>query len=79
MGYGRKNALQRLKGLRPRVEEHLREIARMPEHREVHHWRMEVRNWLSHMEAMLRHLGEKTAGEWAQWIEKARARLEVNA
>ena len=57
----RKQALARLNGLAPRVEEHLAKIRNEPLSRDAAHWKKEVESWLSQMENLLPHVGRKTA------------------
>ncbi len=76
MGMGRKKALERIEGLIPRVEAHLREIEEKPESWALSHWKHEIRNWLQQMEDVLSQVGRKTAEQWAQYLAQCRARLE---
>jgi phage shock protein PspC (stress-responsive transcriptional regulator) len=75
MAMSRKDALKRLNGLSPRVEEHLQKIANNPGSRDIPHWKGEAENWIRQMENVLPHVGEKTAAEWAARIAEWRARL----
>jgi hypothetical protein len=75
MGIGRKRALERLYELRPRLEEHLLYLLEKRGDRELHHWQIETRAWLDQMEAMLRHVGKKTAAEWQPLIDHAKSIL----
>jgi len=71
----RKDALKRANGLAPQIEEHLDKIGDNPASRDVPHWMREVRAWIGQIEAMLPHLGQKTAEDWARRIEGWRARI----
>jgi len=75
MAIGRAEALKRLQSLTPRIEEHLAKIADNPGHSSIPHWCHEVSNWLNQMEAMLPHVGKKTAAEWGAKISKWRRTL----
>jgi hypothetical protein len=75
MAISRAKALERLEGLAPRVEEHLAKIAQNPGHSSIPHWSHEVSNWLNQMEAMLPHVGKKTAADWAAKINQWRQAL----
>jgi predicted flap endonuclease-1-like 5' DNA nuclease len=75
MAMSRKDALKRLKGLAPRIEEHLQKIANYPGSRDISHWTRETENWIRQMEDMLPHVGDKTAAEWADRITEWKARL----
>jgi hypothetical protein len=75
MAISRAKALERLEGLTPRVEEHLAKIAQNPGHSSIPHWSHEVSNWLNQMEAMLPHVGKKTAADWAAKINQWRQAL----
>jgi hypothetical protein len=74
MSISRKEALKRLNGLAPRIEEHLLKIANNPGSRDIPHWRGEITHWFKQMERLLPHVGGKTAGEWlariAGWKDK---------
>jgi hypothetical protein len=71
----RQKALERLAGFTPRVEEHLAKIAANPGHSSVRHWKQEVDNWLNQMEAVLPHVGKKTAAQWSARISQWRQAL----
>jgi hypothetical protein len=75
MAISRKDALKRLNGLSPRVEEHLQRIANNPGSRDIPHWTAEAENWIRQMEDVLPNVGDKTAAEWAARIAEWRARL----
>jgi hypothetical protein len=75
MAISRAKALERLEGLTPRVEEHLAKIAQNPGHSSIPHWSHEISNWLDQMEAMLPHIGKKTAADWAAKINQWRQAL----
>jgi hypothetical protein len=75
MGIGRKGALDRLKALLPEVERHLGRIVGEPYHSSVGKWKSEVRNWLSQMQEVLRHVGKKSREEWQVRIDSYRETL----
>jgi RHS repeat-associated protein len=75
MAISRAKALERLEGLAPQVEKHLEKIAQNPGHSSIPHWSHEVSNWLDQMEAMLPHVGKKTAADWAAKINQWRQAL----
>jgi hypothetical protein len=75
MAMSRKDALKRLNGLGPRVEEHLGKIANNPGSRDIPHWTGEIDTWIKQMEDVLPHVGDKTAAEWAAKIAEWKARL----
>jgi hypothetical protein len=75
MATSRKQALKGLLGLLPQVEKHLRFIAEQPENQAIHHWRHEIRTWLTQMEERLPHVGKKTAAEWRNRIQAFRDAL----
>lgn len=76
MAISRKDALKRLNGLAPRVEEHLAKLASDPETPDASHWQKEVGCWLDQMVMMLPHIGRKTAARWAQRISVWKSSLE---
>ena len=43
----------------------------------MEHWKGEARNWLRHMEAMLRHVGKKTAAQWQAQYSNLVAQLQL--
>jgi hypothetical protein len=75
MGVRRKDALAKMLGLVPQVERHLEKIAAEPASRDIRHWQAEIRSWLNQMEALVPHVGKKTAQEWQARIESWRAQL----
>ena len=75
MAMSRKDALKRLNGLAPRVEEHLQKIADNPASRDVPHWIGEINHWIKQVERMLPHAGNKTAAEWTARIAEWKVRL----
>ena len=75
MAISRKDALKRWKGLAPQVEEHLQKIADNPASRDIPHWTAEINHWITQMENMLPHAGDKTAAEWAARIAEWKVRL----
>jgi hypothetical protein len=77
MGISRKDALERVTGLHKRIEQHLEKLERDPGNSAAGHWGVEVRGWVRQCEAVMRHLGKKTAGEWALRISESKRRLEV--
>lgn len=64
----RKDALKRLNGLAPQVEEHLAKIAADPNSRDASHWVKEINSWIRQMERILPDTGDKTAEEWRAQI-----------
>jgi hypothetical protein len=77
MAIPRKQALLRLHGLLPVVEEHLAKLAADPNSRHAKHWRKEVDGWLRQMEEVLPHVGKKTAAEWQSRIQTFRVTLQT--
>jgi hypothetical protein len=75
MAISRAKALERLEGSTPQVEAHLAKIAENPGHASILHWSHEISNWLDQMEAMLPHVGKKTAADWAARINQWRQAL----
>jgi len=75
MAISRSQALNRLEGLEPQVEEHLAKIAANPGSRDVPHWATEIRAWLGEMERLAQHTGKKTGAEWAAKIANWRRLL----
>lgn len=75
MGLSRKDALKRLNGLAPEVEQHLEKIAADPESENVIHWISEIKSWLRQMEDVLPQVGRKTAAEWTARIAGWKARM----
>jgi len=75
MAMSRKDALKRLNGLTPKIEEHLQKIANDPMSRDLPHWTREVENWIRQMEKVLPYIGDKTAAEWAARIAEWKARI----
>jgi hypothetical protein len=75
MAMSRKDALKRLNGLAPRLEEHLQKITSNPASLDVPHWIGEINHWIKPMENLLPHAGDKTAAEWAVRIAGWKARL----
>ncbi len=71
----RKQALKRLGGLAPIVEEHLAKIEDDPTSRDVPHWTAEILSWIKQMEDLLPHVGDKTAAEWLARIAEWKRRL----
>jgi hypothetical protein len=76
MGISRKDALKRLLALVPKVEEHLAKISRNPNGRDVPHWIKEIKGWISQMEAMLPHVGDRTSAEWQASIDGWKAKVQ---
>jgi hypothetical protein len=75
MTISRKDALKRLNGLGPRVEEHLEKITNNPGSQDIPHWKAEIDNWIRQMEDVLGHAGDKTAAGWVAKIVEWKARL----
>jgi hypothetical protein len=48
MAMDRKSALKRLRGLLPRVEEHLELLEKEPDSLASQHWQGEIKEWLQH-------------------------------
>lgn len=72
MGIPRKQALNRMAGLRRQVEIHLRWIADNPDAQSLAHWQGEVRELLQQIEDLVGQVGKKTGESWLQWIEESR-------
>jgi hypothetical protein len=77
MAISRQDALKRLNGLAPRVQEHLQKLAEHPESWDASHWKQEAASWLDQMEAVLPHVGKKTGStgpskslQWRNELEK---------
>jgi hypothetical protein len=68
MAMSRADALRRLSGLAPQVEAHLAKIAQNPVHSSIVHWTRELNSWFMQMEAVLPHIGTRTAATWAARI-----------
>jgi len=51
-------------------------MAAEPESPAQAHWRGEVINWFSLMEAMVPHVGKKTGAAWKKRIQECRNRLD---
>jgi hypothetical protein len=75
MAISQAKALERLEAFVPRVEGHLAKIAENPEHSSIPYWSHEVTTWLNQMEAMLPHVGKKTAADWVARIAHWRQEL----
>lgn len=73
MAITRKQALNRLEGLRSVVEEHLAKIADQPESQAVGHWQGEINAWIGEMERLIPHVGKKTGTEWSALVAKWKA------
>ncbi len=71
----RKDALKRFQGLRPRVEEHLEKIRDHPASQDRPHWVKEVESWARQIEALLPHVGKRTAADWNRDIENWKGQL----
>jgi hypothetical protein len=77
MAIERKVALERLATFQQLTQRHLQKIIDHPGHSSQNHWRHEVRVWLGIMEAMVEHVGKKTAAEWRPILDEIRAQLEA--
>jgi hypothetical protein len=77
MAISRKDALRRLEGLAPRVEEHLSKIAVEPTSRDVPHWTKEIDSWIKQMEELATHVGKRTSALWLARIAKWKTELET--
>jgi len=75
MAISRKEALRALRGLAPRVEEHLQKISSNPGHSSIPGWRREIRGWLRQMKEVIPHVGKRTGAAWQERIEKYEDRL----
>jgi hypothetical protein len=65
----RKDALKRMRGLAPQIEEHLDKICNDPSSRDVPHWVKEIESWIRQIESLLPYVGERTAEYWGRRIE----------
>jgi Domain of unknown function (DUF4157) len=75
MAISRQQALNRMQGLTPRIEEHLAKIAADPRSQAVSHWRTEIHAWLGEIERLIPHVGKKTGAEWRSIVAEWRRRL----
>ena len=75
MAFARKEAIKRLEGLAPQVEEHLSKIAKEPACQAVSHWAGEVRSFIKQMRAAAERAGKKTAAEWESRLTEWESRL----
>jgi hypothetical protein len=71
----RKDALKRLNGLAPQVEQHLDKIRDNLSSQDVPHWTREVEGWIRQIETMLPDIGQRTADDWVRRIEGWKKRL----
>jgi hypothetical protein len=75
MGISRKDALEDIRSLIPRIEEHLRKLRDEPFADAYNHWRDELRGWIAKIERQSRHVGRRTQSEVlrhvAQWKQAA--------
>jgi hypothetical protein len=60
----RKQALNRIEGLVPQIEEHVRKLTESPHDEAAGHWRAELRSWLAEVRQLLTHVGKRTAARW---------------
>lgn len=77
MAISRKGALRRLNGLFPQLETHLDKLAAEPNCEAVNHWKGEIEVFLSDMEDLLPHVGQRTAKIWGERIAESRERIDV--
>jgi len=77
MSRKRKDALAKIVNLIPTMDRHLERILANPEHSSRNKWKAEALGWIHQMEAMIPHVGKKTAAEWQARIDKWRATLEA--
>ena len=75
MGLARKDALQRINGLKRRIEQHIQKLAEYPDSQDESHWRGELRSWIAQVEAAAEHVGKRTQQEWQELIESWKASL----
>lgn len=78
MGLSRKQAIKRMLGMLPQIEEHLAKLAADPANSACRHWLQETNGWINQIETMLPAVGTKTAEEWQGRIEEWRQRLGVH-
>ncbi|RIH86700.1 hypothetical protein Mterra_01367 [Calidithermus terrae] len=64
----RKKALERLEGLSPEVEKHLRKLRDEPNSQAASYWAKEIAGWLEQMEKVVGDTGKKTSEVWQQRI-----------
>jgi hypothetical protein len=75
MGIPRKQALNRMEGLRRQVELHLSWITDQPEAQCLSHWQGEVQALLQQIEDLAGRVGKKTGESWLQWLAEIRFSL----
>ena len=76
MSRRRKDALAKIASYIPDMQRHLDRILANPEHSSRNKWKSEALGWILQMEALIPHVGKKTAAEWQARIARWRASLE---
>ena len=69
MSIPRKRALLRIAGLSERIVEHVRKVQTQPLAASYNHWRFEALEWCEQVEALARHVGERTQSEVLPHVE----------
>jgi hypothetical protein len=75
MARKRKEALEKIESLVPEVDRHVERVLANPGHSSRRKWKHEALSWLHQMEALLPHVGQKTAAKWQARINSWRAAL----
>jgi hypothetical protein len=76
MSRKRRDALEKIESLVPEVERHVARVLSSPDHSSRDKWQGEALGWIRQMEALLPHVGKKTAAEWQARLDGWRTALE---